>query len=243
MGVHGVAVALLMTAALTAAACSGDVDRPAGNEPPTATEKLGAAGQLAVAKARADAATSMHLTVRSSGVPDSVNGVLGVDGSGTHAPAFKGTLEVRISGFQVKVEAVALGEALYVKLPFTTAFTQVDPKEFSAPNPAKLFATKGGIASLMTATTNPGQGKPIREGAEVLNTVTGKLSGDRVAPVLGIGDATQTFDVTYGITEPGGELRKVTVIGPFYRGAISTYTLTLDKYGAPVEITKPSVAP
>jgi len=27
--------------------------------------------------------------------------------------------------------------------------------------------------------------------------------------------------------------------GPFYKGAISTYTLALDKYRAPVEISKP----
>jgi hypothetical protein len=27
--------------------------------------------------------------------------------------------------------------------------------------------------------------------------------------------------------------------GPFYKGATSTYTLTLDTYGAPVEISKP----
>jgi len=27
--------------------------------------------------------------------------------------------------------------------------------------------------------------------------------------------------------------------GPFFKGATSTYLLTLDKYGAPVEISKP----
>ena len=235
------AVALRFTAALLAVAalvaCSGGADKPQART-------LTAAQQLAEARTRADAATSMHLTVRSSGVPDSVNGVLGVDGSGTHSPAFKGILDARVSGFQVKVEAVALGEALYVKLPLTTGFTQIDPKEYHAPNPARLFATEGGITSLLTATTNLAQGKQIREGAEILKTVTGKLPGDRVAKLLGIGDATKTFDVTYGITDSGGELRKVTVVGPFYQGATSTpvtstYVLTLDQYGAPVEIRKP----
>ena len=204
-----------------------------------ADKKLTAAEQLAAAKAKADAATSMRLTLRSSGVPDSVNGALGADGSGTHAPAFKGTLDARISGFKVKVEVVALGEVLYVELPLTTEFTQIDPKKYNAPNPAKLFATDGGIASLMSATTNPLEGAQARQGAEVLKTITGKLPGDRIAKLLSIGDATKTFDVTYGITDPGGELRKVTVVGPFYQGATSTYTLTLDQYGAPVEISKP----
>jgi lipoprotein LprG len=241
MRTRAVAFALLTTAALlmapALAACSGGGDEPEAKAP-TAAE------QLAAARAKAEAATSMHLTVRSSGVPDSVNGALGADGFGTHAPAFKGTLDARISGFQVKVDVVALDEALYVKLPFTTGFNQIDPKEYNAPNPARLFAIEGGITSLLTATTNPLQGKQNREGAEILKTVTGKLPGDRVVKLLSIGDAAKTFDVTYGITDPGGELRNVTVVGPFYQGATSnavtsTYVLTLDQYGAPVEIKKP----
>ena len=224
------ALALLMTAAL--AACSG-ADKAPQVRKPTAAE------QLAAAKAKADAATSLHLTLRSSGIPESANGVLGADGTGTHAPAFKGTLDARIGGFQVKVEVVSLDKVLYLKLPFTTEFVQADPKTYNAPDPAQLFASDGGVTSLMTATTNPVEGKTTREGADVLKTITGKLPGESVVKLLNVGDATKTFDVTYGITDPGGELRTVTVVGPFYQGATSTYVLTLDKYGAPVDITKP----
>jgi lipoprotein LprG len=200
---------------------------------------LSAAQRLAGAKLKVDAASSLHLTVRSSGIPATSNGVLGADGSGTHAPAFKGTLDARIGGFQAKVEVVALGTVLYLKLPFTTEFVQADPRMYHAPNPAQLFATEGGITSLLTATTAPVEGKETRAGADVLATVTGKLPGQAVLKLLDIGDPAQTFDVTYGITDPGGELRSVTMIGPFYQGSTSTYTLTLDKYGAPVEISKP----
>ena len=209
--------------------------------PDTAPEskKLTAAEQLAAAKAKADAATSMHLTLRSSDIPVSANGALGADGSGTHTPAFKGTLDARISGFEAKVDVVAIDKLLYLKLPFSTEFAEVDPKEYNAPNPAQLFATEGGVTSLLTSTTNPVEGKATREGADVLKTITGKLPGDSIAKLLNIGDATKTFDVAYGITDPGGELRKVTVTGPFFQGATSTYTLTLDKYGDPVEISKP----
>ena len=224
------ALCLLMTAAL--AACNGGALKPA-------VKHLTAAEQLAAARTRADAATSMHLTLRSSGVPGSVNGALGARGFGTHAPAFKGTLDAQISGFQVEVQVVALDEALYVKLPFTTELTQIDPKKYNAPNPAQLFATEGGVTSLMTATTHLVEGKQTHAGAEVLKTITGKLSGEHVVKLLNIGDAAKSFDVTYGITHPGGELRTVTVVGPFYQGATSTYTLTLDQYGAKVEISKP----
>jgi len=101
----------------------------------------------------------------------------------------------------------------------------------------------------MTATTNPVEGKKIRVGPDVLKTISGTLPGESVVDLLNIGDATKSFRVTYGITDPGGELRTVTMTGPFYKGATSTpatstpatstYMLTLDKYGAPVEISKP----
>jgi len=221
------AFSLLMVTAL--AACGGSSNAPAKT----------AAQQLAAAKARVDAAKSMHLTLRSSGIPATLNGALGADGSGTHAPAFKGTLDVRISGFEAKVDVVSIDKLLYVKLPFTTQFVQVDPKTYNAPDPAQLFATQTGITSLLTVTTNLVQGEKIRVGPEVLTTITGTLPGASVAKLLNIGDATKTFKVTYAITNPGGELRTVTMTGPFYQGATSTYTLTLDKYGAPVEISKP----
>ena len=224
-----------MVAAL--AACSGS-DKAPQAKAPTAAE------QLAAAKVKFDAATSMHMTLRSSDIPASVNGVLDADGSGTKAPAFKGTLDVRLGGVEVKLGVVAVDRLLYVKLPFTTKFTQLDPKTLNAPDPAQLFATEGGISSLMTATTNPVEGKKIRVGSEILQTITGTLPGSSVVRLLNIGDATKSFQVTYGLTVPGGELRTVTMVGPFYPGATSTsatstYVLTLDKYGAPVAISKP----
>jgi lipoprotein LprG len=222
---------LLVTSLGMTTGCSGPDKAKA--KAPTAAE------QLAAAKVKLDAATSFHLTLRSSGIPASANGVLGADGSGTHAPAFKGTLDARISGFQAKVEVVAVDKVLYLKLPFTTEFVPADPKDYGAPDPAQLFAKVGGISSLLTETANPVQGKKTRVGPDVLQTITGTLPGASVSKLLGVGDATKTYDVTYGITVPGGELRTVTMTGPFYKGATSTYTLTLDQYGAPVEISKP----
>jgi lipoprotein LprG len=186
----------------------------------------------------------MHLTLSSSGIPASVNGVLSGDGTGTHAPAFKGTLGARISGFEAKVDVVAIENLLYVKLPFTTQFVQADPKTYNAPDPAQLFATSGGISSLLTDTVNPVEGPKIRVGPDVLKTITGTLPGTSVVKLLNIGDPAKSFNVKYGLTDPGGELRTVTMTGPFFGGATSTpvtstYTLTLDKYGAPVEISKP----
>jgi lipoprotein LprG len=228
-------MALLLVATLwMTAGCSGS-DPVAGKTP---TE------QLAAAKVTFDAATSVHLTLRSSGIPESANGVLGADGSGTNTPAFKGTIDARISGFGAKVEVVAVDKVLYLKLPFTTDFVPADPKEYNAPDPAQLFAKQGGISSLLTQTQNPAEGKKIRVGPDVLQTITGTLPGASVSNLLSVGDTTKTFTVIYGLTESSGELRTVTVTGPFFKGpagtyVTSTYTLTLDNYGAQVEISKP----
>jgi len=233
-------------AAAALAACSGSDDAQ--------VRETTAAEQLAAAKVKVDAATSLHLTLRSRDLPASANGVIGADGSGTHAPAFKGTLNARISGFEAKVDVVAISGLLHVKLPFTTEFVEADPREYDAPDPARLFSADGGISSLLTATIAPVEGPKTRVGKEVLTTITGTLPGTSVERLLSIGDASKTFKVTYGITDPGGELRTVTMSGPFYQratptpatsatatstAATPTYLLTLDRYGAPVEISKP----
>lgn len=121
------ALALAVVAAL--GACSNAADKGQGKTP---------AQQLAAAKSKADAATSMHLTLRSSGIPDSANGALGADGTGTHAPAFKGTLDARISGFQAKVEVVAVDKLLYLKLPFTQPSSpRLTPRSTTRPTPPR----------------------------------------------------------------------------------------------------------
>ncbi|MGZ4601072.1 LppX_LprAFG lipoprotein [Oryzihumus sp.] len=227
---HARALVAALTLGLVLAGCSGGSD--------TATKQT-PAQQLAAAKKTVDAARSLHLVLRSSGIPASAGGVIGADGVGTHAPAFKGTLDARISGIQAKVDVVATGGQLYLKLPFTTTFAPVDPKQYNAPDPATLFSADTGLSTLLTATQNPTLGEKKRQGSEVLQTVKGTIPGKDVVALLGSGDANGTFDATYGITDPGGQLRTISITGPFFSGARSTYTLTLDRYGAPVEISRP----
>ena len=226
-----VAALLLLTGAL--AGCSSDAASP------NPTSGVSAAEALAAVKAKVDAASSVHLTLAGKGLPDRVSGVVSADGVGTHAPAFKGTLQVKVNGTQAATDVVAVGGKVYVKLPFTTISTAVDPATLGAPNPAQLFAVDNGITALLTATQNPVAGERTRKGNEVLRTYSGTLSGAQVADLLVVGDRATTFRATYGVTDPGGELRTVELTGRFYPGADSTYDLTLDKYGEPVEITKP----
>ena len=84
-----------------------------------------------------------------------------------------------------------------------------------------------------------GSRSSISDGADVLTTVTGTVPGAAVADLLVVGDRGATYDITYGITRSGRELRTVVLRGPFYEGATSTYTLRLKRLDQPVEITRP----
>lgn len=231
-GLAGMAVVALSAAAVALGGCTDSAPKPDVTAPTPAQ-------QLAAAKAAVDRATSMHLVLESKNLPQGVTGVVGADGVGAHPPAFKGTFKVTAQGTQASVDVVAVEGRVYTKLPFTSIFVDVDPKSLGAPDPASLFAPDTGVTSLLTATQNPAKGPATRKGSEVLTTITGTLAGAKIADLLLVGDRSGTFTATYGITEPGGELRSVDLVGPFYPAAASTYTVTLDKYGEPVDIKKP----
>lgn len=196
------------------------------------------AERLASAKAQADAATSVHVVVTSRDVPDDAEGVIGLDATGTHAPAFKGTVTARIRGIVASVDSVAIGEDLWLKLPFTSRFVKTSPDEWGLPSPVRLFSTENGLSSLLTHTENPVDDGQVREGEEVLRTISGTIAGAHVTALLATGDVNGTFQVSYGLTD-ADVLRKATLSGPFFSEATTTYDVTFDRYGEPVEITPP----
>ncbi len=214
--------------------CSSSTPAPGPSEPT-------AAQRLAAAKARVDAAPSVHLTLASKDLPAEATGVASAEGWGKHPPAFKGTFQVKIKGAAASAEVVAVDGIVYAKLPFVAVFTPVDPATLGAPDPASFFDPAVGITSLLTKTANPTVAPQQRKGAEVVLPITGTLPGQAVRDLLKVG-GDGSYQVSYGLVDQGpksGELRTVEVTGPFYGASASTYTLTLDRYGEPVDITKP----
>lgn len=225
--------ALSALCAVTVASCSSSPDGSSGQG------QLSPAQRLAAAKAKVDAAPSVHLQLSSSAVPQGASGVVSADGWGKHPPAFKGTFKVSLKGVQADAEITSLGGDVYAKLPLIPGTNKIDPKTFGVPDPAVLFSTDKGLTTLLTATTAPTAGDQVRRGSEVLSTIKGTLPGKAVTNLFLIGDSFGTFSATYGLTDTQ-ELRQVAISGPFFgSGTSSTYTLTLDQYGQPVTITKP----
>lgn len=228
------AAALAALCVVTVASCSGD---PEGTAP--SQTQLSPAQRLAAARAKVDSAASVHLKLVSSNVPQGASGVVSADGWGKHPPAFKGTFKVTLKGVQADAEITSLDGEVYAKLPLIPGTNKIDPKTFGLPDPAVLFSTDKGLTTLLTAASSPVAGDQVRQGSEVLSTITGTLPGKAVTDLFLIGDSSGTFNATYGLTD-AQELRQVVLTGPFFgTGTTSTYTLTLDQYGKPVTITKP----
>jgi lipoprotein LprG len=216
---------------LALAGCSGGSGGGAPEPPP--------AQQLAAARANLEKSPAVSFTLESAGLPGKAVGVSAAKGTGVFTPpSFEGTLDASIRGITGTVQVVAVEQDVYMKF-FTPSFTKIDPAKYGAPNPAQLFNTSTGITSLITKTQDLAKAGTVRDGADVLNTFTGKLPGDAVADLLVTGDRKGTFDVTYGVTRSDKELRSVVIKGPFYAGATSTYTLHLTSLAKAVAITRP----
>ncbi|WP_310963794.1 LppX_LprAFG lipoprotein [Nocardioides terrisoli] len=221
--------ALLGTTLLTGCGGTSSPDKPAAS-PHQA---------LAAAKARFDRATSVHLTLSTKSTPKGGNGVLSADGVLTHAPAFKGEVEVYLNGIQAKVPVVSVGGKLYAKLPLTTHYAVIDPTEYGAPDPATFMDPHTGVSTLLTELQHVKAAGQERSGRDILTTYTGTLPGSRVKPIIPSADPSSSYATRVGIDQQG-RIATVQVTGRFFagRGAV-TYDLTLDGYGAHVTIAAP----
>lgn len=228
--------AIALGAALLLTACDGGGEDPAPTtQAPTAADRLEQARTVLV-----DAGT-VHLALTGTGLPEDENSyVISAVGDGTmEPPAFTGTITAKLAGIQAEVPAVALDGDLWVKLPFAPAHVRTDPAALGVPDPATLFDPETGLVGLLPQTQDPQFGERVRAGAETVQEISGTLPGEAVTGLLLAGDAQSPFDVTYGLVEESWQVRTVEITGPFYPPATSTYTVTLDSYGAPVTVTRP----
>ncbi|MGB3257730.1 MAG: LppX_LprAFG lipoprotein [Ornithinimicrobium sp.] len=235
---RGVAVGLLAAVLSGVTACSDDAEPEAPGEEtsaPTAQDRLDEAYSVLAE------AGSVSLVLEGSDLPEEENAyVIEADGSGTTTPAaFDGTITAKIAGVQADVPTVALDGELFVKLPFSPVFTSVSPESLGVPDPARLFDSEVGVVSLLSQTDSAEFGDQSRVGSDVVQEITGTLSGDLIVDLLNVGAEDTDFEVVYGLIDGDWEVRTVTLTGEFYPPATSTYTLTLDDYGVPVTVTAP----
>jgi len=202
-------------------------------------DDAGPAERLAAAKQQIDDAASIEVDLATESLPTGVDGVTRANGTGNHDPAFEGTIDIVASGFAGEAPVVAVDDAVYVQLPFTSRYVEVDPTAYGAPDPATLMATDGGLSSLLTEATGVDENGRRRSGEEVLTEVTGTVPGKVMAGLFPTADQQGSFDVTFTLDD-GDALSGATLTGPFYSGAEDvTYDVEIETSDEPVEITKP----
>jgi lipoprotein LprG len=227
------AAALVAAAALVLSGCTGqDSDDPVGEgkDPDEVME---------LAKKTLDETSGVEIDLTGD-LPSGVTGLSAATGVGTHEPlAFKGSASVT-AALSLTVDVIAIEDTVWIAFPGLD-YSEADPGDYGAPNPAALFATDGGISDLLVETEGLEQGDDVRGGdnnEETFTEYTGTVPADLVENVIpsATGD---DFDVAY-LVSSDGELREARITGEFYPDSDEmTYTIELDNYGTEKDITAP----
>lgn len=210
-----------------------------GKDTPKADEKT-PQDVVKAAQAKLTDTSGLQLSLETKDLPEGINGIQKATGVATDAPAFEGTLTVTLSGQAFEVPVIAVDDKVYAQIPLTPGWSDVDPQDYGAPDPAGFLSPDDGFTAILGATTGLEKGESIRGGAdnnEILTTYTGSVPGDVVARV--IPGATGDFEVSTQITADD-ELRQMLLTGVFYKGAdVNTYTVGFEDYGTTKDIKAP----
>jgi lipoprotein LprG len=196
---------------------------------------------IALAKKNLDETSGLNLKLSTDNLPDGVTGIAGADGVTTSAPAFEGTITVVLSGKSFDVPVVAVDDKVYAQIPLVPGWSDIDPADYSAPDPAQLVTPDHGFSSMLTATEDLEEGDSVRGGAdnnEILTEYTGTVPGDTMTSIIPSAQG-DSFATKYLITD-SGELREAELTGVFYPDSPEmTYTVEFEDYGTTKEIKAP----
>lgn len=222
----------LVVLTLVLAACSGGGPEAEAEDPQAV---------LAEAKTVLDEASSVHVVVTSEGVPPGVTGLRAAEGTAARPAAFEGELEVSVAGSLVTVGVISVDGTLYAKTPFGPDYAATDPAQFGLSDPADLLDPQSGVSSLLPAAVDARLGQEARVDGEVVREISAEIPGDVVETVLTSADPATPVRAVFSIATSSGELRGAELTGPFFDKEIdSTYSIVLDRYGEPADISAPT---
>lgn len=196
---------------------------------------------LAEAKQQLDETPGFDFELSTDELPDGVSGILDATGTGVHEPqGFEGTLTVRFSGITAEVPVISTDGRVYAKVPpLQTRWSEIEPADYDAPDPAGLLDPDEGISAWLTEAEGVEAGDRVRDGGSVVTPFTARLPGRAVASVIPTATSSSSFDAEFRIDEDG-RMVGGTFTGPFYpTGGDVTYDLVVSGYGSDEEITAP----
>jgi hypothetical protein len=220
-------LALVVVAAPALAACSGGSDESAPD-------------LLAHAEHTLDGTKTAHFVLESSGAPDTGTVLTGGEGDIVRPASFQGTLKVSASGSALDLKVISVNGTVYAQLPFTSAYSVVDPAQFGFGDPGALLDPDTGISQLLAQAESATLGAEKRVGGEVVREVTARIPGKLVDKILTSKDPSKPVEARFSIAPGSGELRRAELNGPFYEaGSDATFTVLLSDFGADVHISAP----
>lgn len=221
------AVAALAVVALTA--CSGD-DHESHGDPQA---------QLDRAAELLNEATSVRVDVEGEGLPDDGTVVLRAEGVAVPPSSFEGDIRVQAGPLPATVSVISIDGQLWAELPLTSGFEEIDAAELGIGDPGLLMDPDQGVSQLLTAGTDVTAADDVRIDGEVYHQVESVLPGELVDAILAISDPAAEVQATWALDPDSGQLRQAVLTGPFYAGGDQTYTVSLDGYNEPAEISAP----
>ncbi|WP_162605623.1 LppX_LprAFG lipoprotein [Jiangella ureilytica] len=226
--------AALAVAVLALTACSDDGDGGGGEE--TAADPQ---AQLDTAADLLNEASSVKFVVEGDDLPDDGTVVVGGEGVAVPPSSFEGEIRIRAGALPATIKVVSVDGTLWAQLPLTSGFDEVDADELGFGDPGLLIDPDHGVSQLLTSGTEVTAADQVRVDGEVYDQVEAVLPGELVGEVLTIADPSAEVDVVWAMDE-SGHLRQATLTGPFYDGGDDqTYTVRLDEYDEPAEISAP----
>ncbi|NED97551.1 LppX_LprAFG lipoprotein [Phytoactinopolyspora alkaliphila] len=224
--------ALLVVATVLAAAGCSDDGGSGSDEDPQA--QLDAAGE------RLDSSSSVRFTVEGDNLPGSGTVVVGAEGVAVPPASFDGGVRIRAGAIPATIDVVSIDGQLWAQLPMTDGYEPIDASDLDFGDPGKLIDPDEGVSLLLRSGTEVTAADRIRLDGEVYNQVHSTLPGELVDTILAIADPSAAVSATWALHPDTGELRQATLTGPFYEGGEQTYTVHLDQYDEPAEISAPT---
>lgn len=193
-------------------------------------------------KANFDAAEGVHIAVTTEDLADADAALVSLDGTAVRPDGFSGEMIVRALGRDASGDIISVDGQSYAQgFVIFPSWTEVEPKDFNAPDPGALIDPDDGVSGLLTATQDIEQGETERVGPNnesVATTYTGTLDASvvrRIIPGADDGDFAATYQVDEDENLLSARLR-----GVFYPGTDAmTYVITFSDYGETIEITAP----
>lgn len=185
----------------------------------------------------------VHLTITSSGMDQSVTGLVSAEGDAVKPESFQGTAQAQLGGLVAEAQLVAIDGTVWVKTPILgPKFRTFEIEEYGVPDPAQFLTEEGGVAELLLETSDVERGDDVRCGddnSDVCTEMTGTLDGDLISALVPSASG-DSFDVSY-LVDGDGRLLAAALTGEFYPDTEPmTYTITIDEYDVTKEINAPS---